>query len=155
MPVYELDFNDFSSNEYALIAIHTTLSDYKLAYLLNNRLNYLFKRADFDLDMRSKHNEKVSFTIYEYFNTEYSFFLISNVYKNKKETDGVGLFIESIAYNYLVPEKKKVDYFMKIEGDIEEDFLITLIKEIKSLPQVLTSYEIEVETLKSKDFLIF
>lgn len=155
MPVYELDFNDFSSNEYALLAIHTPLSDYKLAYLLNKELNHAFKRCDFELDKKDKYDVKASFSVYEYDGAEYFFYLISNSFKNRKITSDVGLFSESYTVDYLVPEKKKVDFFIKIEGEVEEPFLNALVGKLKGLPQVLTSYEVEVESLKSKDFLIF
>ncbi|SEC56286.1 hypothetical protein SAMN04489761_3334 [Tenacibaculum sp. MAR_2009_124] len=155
MTIYELDFNDFSSSEYSLLAIHTTLGDYKLAYLLNRQLSYTFKKSTFNLDKKNKNDVKASFSVYEYSNTEYDFFLINNTFKDKSTTNGVSLFTESYAVDYLVPEKKKVDYFVKIEGDVNSDYLSNLVIKLKELPQVLTSYKIDIDSLKSKDFLIF
>ena len=155
MTIYELDFNDFSSCEYSLVAIHTTLGDYKLAYLLNRQLSCTFKKSNFNLDKKNKNDVKASFSVYEYSNAEYDFFLINNTFKNKSTTNGVSLFTESYTVDYLVPEKKKVDYFIKIEGDVNSDYLSNLVVKLKELPQVLTSYEIDIDSLKSKDFLIF
>lgn len=157
MPVYELDFNVCDSNEYLLIGIHTTLNDYKLAYLLNGILNSLFKKASYCLDIKIKNDVKTSFSVYEYLNlkSDHNWFLINNVSKHKIKSEEIGLFAENTVINYLVPEKKKVDYFIKIEGDFDYTFIENAVQKIKQIPQVITSYQIEVDTLKSKDFLIF
>ena len=56
---------------------------------------------------------------------------------------------------YLISEKKKVDYFLKIEGDISTGELNNTIGEINKIKQVITSYKICPSNLKSKDFLTF
>ena len=155
MPVYELGFNDFLSDEYSLLAIHTILEDYKLAYLLNKLLSHSFQKSDFNLDKNSKNDVKTSYSIYEYSCIEYDFFLIKNAFKNNKITRGVSLFNENYFTDYLVPERKKVDFFLKIEGDVNSNYLSNLVVKLKQLPQVQTSYEIDINQLKSKDFLIF
>ena len=45
MAIYSLDINEFSNNDYSLIGIHTTLNDYKLAYLLNQFLQTKFTKS--------------------------------------------------------------------------------------------------------------
>lgn len=154
MPVYELDFNDMETNAYDLIGIHSALTDYKLAYLLNSIVGTLFKKASYCLDITSKNNS-TSYPVFEYFNPEYNAFLISNVHKHNKTVNGIGLFSENTLYSYLIPEQKKVDYFLKIEGDMNNDFILDTIRKINKISQVVTSYKIEVDSLKSKDFLIF
>ncbi|CAM1373846.1 conserved hypothetical protein [Tenacibaculum litopenaei] len=155
MPVYELDMNEFGNCDCALIGIHTTLSDYKLAYLLNSTLGFLFTQAKYCLDIQFNTDTVASFSVFEYFNAERNCFLISNVDRKKQKTEGIELFTEKTVLKYLVPEKSKVDYFVKIEGDFEEHFIEELATTIKRLPQIITSYQIDVNTLKSKDFLIF
>ncbi len=155
MPVYELDFDDACS-DYVLIGIHTVLKNYKLAYLLNKTLNTSFEKADYSLDIKSKIDDvKTSFSIYEYVNAGCNYFLIDNVSKYHVKTDTVGLFTQSEIIDYLIPEKKKVDYFLKIEGEFEQIYLNDWIENIKQISQIITSYQIEVDSLKSKDFLIF
>jgi len=54
----------------------------------------------------------------------------------------------------LLPEYTTVDYLLKIEHDdedIEEDILKTLL----TIPKVITAYRIDIDTLKSKNNLIF
>lgn len=156
MSVYALNIDEFSDNNYTLIGIHTVLSEYKLAYLLNQHLQVKFRRASYDLDFTKKKNQS-SYAVYEYINKEldYDWYLISNVYKSTKTSISTGLFSESDTVMNLVPEKKKVDFFLKIEGDFDYEYIVKTIEKINQIPQIITSYEIEVESLKSKEFLIF
>jgi len=156
MPIYEVNINDFSNDDYTLIGIHTTLNDYRLAYLLNKHLQVNFRRANYDLDFFQK-NVESSYIVYEYTNTklDQDWFLISNVFKYTLETESISLFGQSDSTSFLIPEKKKVDFFLKIEGEFDYDFIVKLIEKTNQIPQIITSYEIEVNSLKSKDFLIF
>lgn len=156
MPIYEVNINDFSNDDYTLIGVHTTLNDYRLAYLLNKHLQVNFRRANYDLDFFQKNIES-SYVVYEYTNTklDQDWFLISNVFKYTLETESISLFGQSDSTSYLIPEKKKVDFFLKIEGEFDYDFIVKLIENINQIPQIIISYEIEVNSLKSKDFLIF
>ncbi|PKH50177.1 IPExxxVDY family protein [Tenacibaculum sp. Bg11-29] len=156
MVTYALNINEFSTNDFALIAIHTVLSEYQLAYLLNKHLQIKFSKASYNLDFTEKKNQ-ASYTVYEYTNTEldYDWFLIANVCKSTLKTASTNLFIESDSISRLIPEKKKVDFFLKIEGGFDFDYIVKTIEIINRVPQIITSYEVEVESLKSKDFLIF
>lgn len=156
MQVYSLEIDDFSDNNYTLIGIHSTLEDYKLAYILNNTLCTHFKKADYSLDFENKNNN-ASFSIYEFENRKLdtNWFLISNTYKDISKPVKNGLFVESETTTYLIPEKKKVDYFLKLEGDFDYEFILKTIDKINQTKQIITSYKIDAQTLKSKDFLIF
>lgn len=156
MQVHSLELNDFSDNNYTLIGIHSTLEEYKLAYVLNQKLNTRFVRAAYSLDFENKNNN-ATFSIYEFINTKFSqsWFLISNQYSNHLEEISTGLFKTNEITTYLIPEKKKVDFFLKLEGDFNYDYIAKKVEEINSLNQVITSYKIDPNTLKSKDFLIF
>jgi len=60
----------------------------------------------------------------------------------------------SFTTHHLVPEYRDVDYFLKIEqGDVEIDDAI--IKSILNIPSIITAYTIDINTLKSKNNLIF
>ncbi len=156
MQIHSLDLEDFCEEEYSLIGIHTTLEDYKLAYLLNKQLKTSFKKANFNLDFENKKNN-ASFSIFEYTNTKYDFelFLISNSIKEEKKSTLSGLPLFTETKTYLIPEKKNIDFFIKISGDIQYEFITEAIKKIKEVNQVITSYQIDKNTLKSKDSLIF
>ena len=156
MQIHSLDLEDFCEEEYSLIGIHTTLEDYKLAYLLNKQLKISFKKANFNLDFENKKNN-ASFSIFEYTNIKYDFelFLISNSIKEEKKSTLSGLPLFTETKTYLIPEKKNIDFFIKISGDIQYEFITEAIKKIKEVNQVITSYQIDKNTLKSKDSLIF
>ncbi len=156
MPTYEVNIDEFSDDDYSLIGIHTTLQDYRLAYLLNKHLQIKFCRVKKDLDFLEKNRES-SYPVYEYTNAKLyqDWFLISNVFKSTLKATSTSLFNQSDTTTYLIPEKKKVDFFLKIEGEFDDDFIVKLIEKINQIPQIITSYKLEVNTLKSKDFLIF
>ena len=156
MQVYALEMNDFCEEEYSLIGIHSTLEDYKLAYLINKKLNTRFFKAKEDLQF-TREKKKASFSIYNYENTKYDFdwFLIENRYRRENKTVSNELLLTSETKTYLIPEKKKVDFFLKICGESEYDFVMKTINSIKSIENIITAYLIDKNTLKSKDFLIF
>lgn len=156
MQIHSLGLEDFCEDEYSLIGIHTTLEDFKLAYLLNKYLCTSFYKSREDLNFEDL-QKKASFSIFNYTSCKHDFdwFLISNSSKaeNQKETNE--LLITSETKTYLIPEKKKVDFFIKISGDLEDSFMSETVNKIKKIEQVITSYLIDKNTLKSKDFLIF
>lgn len=153
MQIHSLELTDFSDDNYSLIGVHTALEDYQFAFLLNKHLKAKFNRANYDLDFKGKHNNSY-YSVYEYTNKklDVDWFLISNIYKTQSKS--MGLFSESEAKMYLIPEKKKVDYFLKIEGEISAQYLLQSIEKINEIKQVITSYQIETNELKSKEFLI-
>ena len=156
MPVYTLNINDFSTDDYALIGIHTTIDEAKLAYLLNKFLDMKFSKAISELDFTKKEHQSF-YSVYEYVDTELDqeWFLITNVYKSTSKTAEISLFNESDSVTRLIPEKKNIDFFLKIIGSLNTESIVKTIEKINKVPSIITSYEIEVESLKSKDFLIF
>lgn len=155
MQVYSVNINEFSNDDYTLIGIHTTLPDYQLAYLLNKHLKTSFKRSKNNLDFDNQ-EDKLSYSLYEYEDGkfDYFWFLINNIAKTTT-TKPKGLFNESDIIRYLIPEKKKIDYFVKFEIEVDTNFINETLEKINQIPQVITSYSIEPSTLKSKEFLIF
>jgi len=156
MQVHALEMDDFCEEEYSLIGIHSTLEDYRLAYLLNKNLNTRFYKAQQDLEFVIE-EKKASFSIYNYENIDYDYdwFLIANSYRRENQTRSNQLLLTLETKTYLIPEKKKVDFFLKISGESEYEFLMKTINTIKNIDNVITAYSIDKNTLKSKDFLIF
>jgi hypothetical protein len=156
MQVHALDLKDFCEENYELIGIHTTLEDYKLAFLLNSHLKTNFHRAKYSLDFDNT-IEDISFSIYSYTNKEYDFewYLISNSCTQEVSLNSSGLIKSTETKTYLINEKKKVDFFIKIVGEADAEFISKTVDKINTINQVVTSYNIDTNTLKSKDFLIF
>jgi hypothetical protein len=146
------------ADDYSLIGIHTTEEDYRLAFLINKYLNTKFCKYKDDLDFK---NSIASFSIFEYINetNRLTNYLISNKFiGNEKVTSETNLFSNEVSFSqtlYLISEKKKVDYFLKIEGDISARELNNTIGKINKIKQIITSYKICPSNLKSKDFLTF
>lgn len=156
MQVHTVSLEDFSCADYHILGIHSALEDYQLAYLLNSFLRVHFKRCANDIDLKTKTNESF-FPLYEFTDdhNDNVWYLISNVYKTNSKDRFNGLFAESETRSYLIPEKKKVDYFLKIEGEFTENKIENIKGVIHQIPGVITSYNIDTNTLKSKEFLIF
>jgi len=156
MQIHALEIDDFSDDNYILIGIHSALEEFQMAYLLNQHLNTAFMRSKDSLDFENKNNN-ASFSIYEYENTKFSqfWFLIANKYVDTFENQSTGFFKSNEVTTYLIPEQKKVDFFLKLEGDFDPQFIQKTLEIINHINQVITSYTIDVANLKSKDFLIF
>lgn len=156
MQIHSLNFDDFCEEDYTLVGIHTTLEDYKLAYLLNKQLKTKFAKATYNLDFENEKNN-ASFSVFNFENTQYDFdwYLIANSFTHKKSEAFSELLFTSETKTYLIPEKKNVDFFIKMEGETDAEFIKKTIDQIKNIPQVITSYAVDVNTLKSKDYLIF
>jgi hypothetical protein len=156
MQIHALGLEDFCEEEYALIGIHTALEDYKLAYLLNKNLKTQFANSQNNLEFENDKN-KASFSIYNFFSKKYDFdwFLIANSFKRENQTESNELRLTTEIKTYLIPEKKKVDFFIKISGEVGTDYVANTVNKIKNIDQIITSYSIDKNTLKSKDFLIF
>lgn len=149
-----------AEDEYLLIAIHSSVEDYRLAFLINKQLNYRFKRKEKDLDFFKKEGH-IAFSIFEYNDVERddSFYLISNTYKSvtEKTTSAGSLFEtnEEEKTYYLLPEFKTTEYLLKIVSDNWEFYEHNLLSKLNKIPSVITSYQIDTDNLKSKNNLNF
>ena len=159
MALHKLLVDDFYDASFCLLAIHCGLEDYRLAYLLNKHLNLKLARKSQDIDYNYF---SAAYSIYEWEDSEYgtTWNLVSNVCKREEDSlqSSGSLFNSSntvLKTYHLLPEYKNVDYFIKISN--EDSYFnekITLQK-IQAIPQIVTSYTIDIDSIKSKDHLIF
>lgn len=156
MQIHALGLDNFDDEEYSLIGIHTALEDFKLAYLLNKHVHTNFSKSKDGLKFDTA-QKKASFSLFTYTNIkfDYKWFLIANSFKKENKTTTNQLLLSLETKTYLISERKKIDYFIKITGDVPYPFVSETIQKINQIDQVITSYSIEKHTLKSKDFLIF
>ncbi|MEW5676675.1 IPExxxVDY family protein [Flavobacterium enshiense] len=161
MAIIKLQIDDFISVDYELIAIHSSLEDYRLAYCINQKLGVSFEKSEKDIGIQIPEG-KSHFTRFIFDDEEHE--LYWNLIPNKtkiitRQTQSPSLFEQTeldIATNiYLLPEMKKVDYLIKIEQ--VDDFFDAdkLVDELLSIKQITTAYKIELNKLKSKNNLIF
>ena len=160
MSVHKLILDDYVDDEqYALIAIHCTLDGYRLAYLLNDKLNLKLRRTAEDLDLSK---DKSSFSVFNWEDDKQQIIwsLISNTHRKEiVQTANKELLFdkdEKITKTFnLIPEKKQVNFFLKIETEFNQNNEKKIIDYILSIPQISTAYSIDYSQLKSKDNLIF
>ncbi len=151
-----LSLNFEYEHDYTLIGIHSSLEDYRMAFFLNRSLNLKLERCKEDLDF-DKNNCSFSLFDFEDINSMLYWSLITN--KNIKteevENNYSNLFKDESKISYLIPEKKQVDFFIKISGQINKSELHDILLKINNTKKIITSYTIEPYDLKSKDYLIF
>ena len=152
MSIYKLTTSDFES-DYTLIAIHSQSEPYKLAYEINLKLNTSLKKSSFDISFKNK----VSiFDLYkhesEIYNTK--LYLISNKSIEKEnQSKNKLLFNDYSISSFLIPELKKAEFLMKIEGG---GFNIdSLILKLNKIDSVVSCYRASINNVKSKYNLIF
>lgn len=142
-------------DDYLLIGIHSTEEDYRLAFLINKHLKTKFNRYKYNLDFKDSNAE---FPLFEYRDEQnfINYYLINNKHLNTvNEQYKEGLFGGNYSTtSYLIPEKKKVDFFVKIEG-CNQTFINKTIEKLNGINQIITSYSIDTNILKSKNNLIF
>lgn len=160
MAVHKLILDDvFEDISCTLIALHCTIEDYRLAYLLNKNLNINLVRRGEDLDFNKGMSK---YSIYEWEDKKQlvTWNLVSNICKTETvvEMDYQTLFNTQqkiIKTYHLIPEYRKVNYFLKIDsefnGNKEKYFINNLLK----ISHIAMAYAIDVNRLKSKENLIF
>lgn len=162
MAIHKISLGEFDEIDYHLIAIHTLLEDYRLAYFINKNLPIILGKSDDEVQINVKEGE-TKFSRYYYHDAENG--ISWNLVQNKNEViqhnkgNAENLFsdiIDEISTKvYLLPEFKKADYFLKIDNiedsiDVEE-----LRTKLKTIENISTAYSVDIEQIKSKNNLIF
>ena len=138
------DIDDFS-----IIAIHSNLEAYLLAYRLNQNLGCLLqntkKKSLYDIYTRFKYISKISNDSWE---------LISNHYKNEESYNIKNLLFDINETNKksLIPTLDSVDFFFKIPKSKVTSEWVTKIRNIGGIQLV---YKIDKRILCNLENLIF
>lgn len=158
----KLSIEEFEEDDFFIIAIHTPLEDYRLAYFLNLNLEIFLSKNKNDIESQVKEG-KTSFARFTFEDKEK--FIKWDLVQNKNEIEIVeninkqdlfsGFKNKFSASAFLLPEYKKVDYFLKIENAEKEIEIDTIVSKINSVESVKMVYAIDSENIKSKNNLIF
>ncbi len=160
MAVYKLNIDEFDEIDYQLIAIHTSLEDYRLAFFINKNFPVLLAKSENDIPITSK-TGSTALTRFS-FEDELScatWDLIQNkseiaVQENDASAD---LFASSdikvSSKAYLLPEFKKVDYILKLQNF--DDSAEAICDRMQKIQQVTMSYTLDTTRIKSINNLIF
>jgi hypothetical protein len=127
--------------DFVLIAVTTSLKDYRICYLINKFLNFNFiKIPDLAVDIyRDAGTTFFSLYHYNWETTETDFYFIAN-----KGTGG-----------YLIPEMKKADFFLLIKNYIDEHDLDNLVSTLNKIPEIVAAVKIDPKKIKSRENLLF
>ena len=154
---HKLNLNQFPEN-YHLIAIHSDLDEFRLAYFLNKNLNISLKTKNNDIYFAEQDANYSSFEFLD--ETKYLkwiFFSNKSLVSEKKSNNDYGLFGQiNSALNEvsLLNHQKSVDYFLIVENIANNTYIEKVLKKISEISGVITSFMSE-NKLENKENLIF
>ena len=127
--------------DFVLIAITTSLKDYRICHYINKHLRFGFTRsADLEVDLLPG-SDPVYFSMFQYYweASETDFYFLAN-----KGSDG-----------YLVPEMRKADYFLMIRNYIDDVDLEQLITGLNRIPEIVAAVKIDPKKLNHAKIFYF
>jgi len=162
MAIHKLDLGEFDEIDYCLIAIHTSLEDYRLAYFINQKLHVNLNKSSAEIQITVKEGE-AHFSRFHYYEKkkEISWDLIQNknevIQQQKKNNQNLfsDINMEVSTKVYMLPEFKKVDYFLKIENSEEDLNILKIQNTLNTIDNIATIYIVNTNKIKSKNNLIF
>ena len=147
--------NFINDEKFFLIALHSNVEIFFLAYLLNKNLKSSFKKIKYNV-INNENN--YLFERYQSIdkNKREKMDLFSNksALKKNKTTDQVFSLFDSSYFKkfFFINEFKDVDFFIKKDSINNLDLLI---KKIKLIEEIESSYLVDEKLLKNKENLIF
>ena len=139
----------------AVFAIHSEWPDYQLLFFLNRELKLQLKRQKYDLEF----GQGYFFPWFAFDHQKH--FSRYTLIQNKLKT-GVNIQAELNLFAdnrfeeiyHVLPEYKRIDYLLKVEGESEEQ-LTLLLEKLKQLYQIVMAYALNSQLIKSKTNLIY
>lgn len=160
MAIHKLQLDDFLISDYELIAVKSSLEDYRLAYFINRNLSILLEKSPADIGVQTIDGESYfSRFVFEDQENEITWNLIKNKNRITTAKDNFSLFsgtdFDNMKDIHLLPEFKTVDYIIKIENIDAFFALEDLVLSLNKIAQISTAYSIDKSKIKSKNNLIF
>lgn len=125
--------------DFLLIGISCHQKDYRLCFELNKALEMDLIR-DNDLVI-NKNNERAGFSL--------------SLYHDEENHCEYYLLANKGMHGYLVPEQKTADFFLMMKGAVSADDSYRMVQSLKRLDMVLAAFEIDPQSLRSKENLLF
>ena len=154
---HKLNLNQFPQN-FHLIAIHSDLDEFRLAYFLNEKLNISLIRRNNDIHLAENNADYPSYEFLD--ETKYLkwiFFSNKSLVSELPNVDDNGLFSSRSSVKNeisLLSNKKQVDYFLIVENIANKSYLEKVLKKISEISGVITSF-VSDNKLENKENLIF
>lgn len=153
LPVLEEDFK--------LIGIHTNLEAYKLAFMVNKYFSVSFKRSTQDVD-KIYNDTFAHFPLFHNYdkNWDCEMYLVANKFTSKVphlKSSGSLFNNAEVATQtfYLFDQLKHIDYFIKIEDDLNIFDSEHILQTINTIKQIKKAYLIDNHSIKNPEYLIF
>lgn len=130
--------------DFKVIGISSSSKEYKLAWAFNKSLQIDLVKCE-DLEYQSSKDSR--FLISNFlFETEYSNF---RLLKNK------AVEFEKVSKPFLIPEYKHYDYFLRLEGEINDEFLQQIVLKLRELSIIQHVELLDILSINSKENLLF
>ena len=144
---------DLDDEPLTIIAMHSGEEDYRLVYWLNKSLNLRLQREAEDLEFANH-----IFAPWYVFENELEFtrfVLLPNKIEGDTADQEIDLFSGRFKQvHYVLPEFKKANYLLKVEGVSDID-LTEILNKLKGLPEIVMAYALNSQQIKSRTNLIF
>lgn len=144
---------DLDDEPLTIIAVHSGEEGYRLVYWLNQSLNLRLQREAEDLEFANH-----IFAPWYVFENELEFtrfVLLPNKIEGDTADQEIDLFSGGFKQiHYVLPEFKKANYLLKIEGVSDKD-LTEILNKLKGLPEIVMAYALNSQQIKSRTNLIF
>ena len=162
MAVLKLHLDEFDEVDYDLIAIHSSLEDFRLAYFINQELPIILSKSKDEVGVMVKEGEAFfsKFTFDDHKN-DILWTLVQNKndilihQKSTKQNLFLDTNIEILRKVHLISDLKKVDYFLKIENNNDAFVIEDIVRQLNKIERISAVYTVIPETIKSKNNLIF
>jgi len=134
---HKISIDDDLGKDYSLIGISCHLKDYRLVYNINKTLECDLKKYNDLIIYPVKGKKKNSYSFYHCQDDYLEINIISN-----RNPNGV-----------LITEHKQIDYILLLRGQNISKPKKLIIKSVLQIPSVLTSFEIDINSIKNVDII--
>ncbi len=125
--------------DFQLIGISSHAKDYRLSWELNKLFNTQLVKEK-EVVFSTKKGDKAKFSMY--------------FYQDEIEERDIRLISNKQNGRTLIPEQKAADYFL-ILYDYSSFDVSEMLRDIRKINVVLTAFKVDINTLKSKENLLF
>ena len=140
MAVLKLHLDEFDEVDYELIAIHSSIEDFRLAYFINQKLPIVLSKSKDEVGVMVKEGEAFfsKFTFDDHKND-----ILWSLIQNKND---IILHQKSTGQNL---------FFLKIENNNNTFLLEEIVNKLNKIERISAVYAVVPEKIKSKNNLIF
>jgi hypothetical protein len=152
--------------DFVLIGISSHEKDYRFCWALNNKLKLELSKKE-SLEIKRKKQTTPSYFSFFTFDDKDQYKEYS-VLANFSESKSLAITEDTLfgkagklkaddqrENEFLIPEHKQMNYLFVINGEMEDEEVQEIIRQIKEIDIVLTAIRIDPKTLRSKQNLIF